>query len=277
MCLPRDHALNATKLRNAGNYITEYRDTASKVQSQSVCPLEVNIGYIKVKFNKTGISTSRLFPPETDETSTWSLLKHVNNEIKQLETSNDRDHFCKIVAEQIVLLAGTDYASTSILDASSQIKGNEILIDPIKRTNQLASSLESLEILQKECHLNERLILRSQQLLFERFNVMPTSMFTFERMPCVEERCVEDDELEEFVRFAKINFFIVLVITFGKTVHLISNARKSEPPSLEISESKQPTVSKHRFLTKVILASLLIVSEVTMISLPVSFYEKAIC
>jgi len=260
----------------ANDYIAEFRNSESKIQSHEICPLTVSFGYVNVTFNKTGLSVERISEPAKETGDEWKLLTKIKTEIEKAEQSNTKEQFCRQAAKNFVLLAATDYASTSVFDQSNTISGNEMMIKPEVRTNQLASTLEALELIQNECNLPEALILRSQLLIFQRFDMVPMDNFEKDRLPCIQESCIEPDEMIEFVRFIKFNTSIMLIFTVVNYLIpfvLQHKATNHEPLEIDGKFTKKQA-SK---ILKPTLTGIFILLELAILSVPTQVYESLVC
>ena len=252
------------------------RDTANVLQSPPNCPLEVDIGYLHLKFNKTGMYTSRKREPEPDDTSTWTFFNRIDEGIKALKTVESTDEFCTTQANSLTLLAGTDYASARQFATVSEINGDQVIQNPEKVSMMVASSIEALEILQEKCSLDESMILRSQQLIFQRHGLFPIDRTTPDKLPCIKERCIEEHEIEEITVLIKSNLMIILLFTIYKFIQTIKEIRRpTQPPTIDIEKTYPKP--KRNMILQMTFVSIMLVIGLTSITLPVSMYETVLC
>ena len=173
-------------------------------------------------------------------------------------------------------MAGTDYASAAITAASNEIKGSEIIINPEKRTNQLASTLEALELVQLFCKLPEALILRSQIMVLQRFGIISVDKFEKEDLPCLMETCVENDEMNEFINFMRFNASMMLIFTIVHfLVPLLQSHKNQTHEPLEIHETAN--IKKTHRVVKITLTAFAIAIELSFLSLPSHVYKSLVC
>ena len=248
---------------------------SSQIQSPTKCPLSLEIDYITATFNRSGLYVKQnRKPPET----TSDLHLKISSTIKDAAASNQISDFCDTAAQYLTLEAATTFASVSILGQSRTINGNEVMINPSKKLSQLASSLEIMEILQATCDVPEAMILRSQMLLLQRFEIIPATMFEKETMPCMFEICLEDDELFETVLFTKLLIFITMIFTIKDLYFKIIQKPKQVPPVHEISDTKiHEKPYKFKFIFEIALMTTLTMFEFSMLFLPAALFSKVLC
>ena len=280
MFLARADTVDQLPQYSSYDYANEYQETSSKLQSSDICPLDVPLGYIQLHFNKTGLTTTRRFSPEPDDTQIWELYVKVEKSLNEAKKSNKIEEFCQQAANTITLLAATDSASTASLKLSNSLQGKELMINPEKRSNQLASSLESLELLQTDCKLPEALVLRSQFLLLQRFQMISNGKYEGSELPCISEKCIETDNFNEFINLLKTNTFILFSFTFmfGLIPIIKQKINKKQPPILEINS--RPIEQEEKDAKRIIKPSItvtLLILQITMMSLPNTIYESLLC
>ena len=221
------------------------------------------------------MSIQRKFNPTEDGTDDWKLFKTVKKNISQAKKLNTVDHFCQQTASQLILAGGTDYASSKVLDASETIAGDEIVIKPEKRTTQMASTLEALEIIQNECGLPEALVLRSQLLILQRFNIVSNSKSEKEDMiPCIREICLENDEMNDIIWFIRFNTFIMLIFTILNYLVPLLSENKKIHNSIDIEKRSD---QKPKNLLKPTMVGIISAIELAILSTPKYVYESLVC
>lgn len=229
-----------------------------------------------MNFSRSEISVKRRYEPTLDETDTWRLLKTVDKEIKAAKTLDQSEQFCSQASNNLILMAGTDYASAALTSSSKEIKGSEIIINPSRRSNQLASTLEALELIQTFCKLPEALILRSQILILQRFGIISVDKFEKEDLPCVYEACVEDDEMDEIIGFIRFNASLMLLLTISIfLVPLLIEQKTQTHELLEINESTNKPKTPR--IVKTTLTTIAMILELSVLSLPSHIYKSVVC
>ena len=266
--------------RNAYNTVMKFFDTKSALRSViEKCPMDVQIGKIKIHLDKNGLSASKI--DNTQELQSISLAKTINDDIATLQTDEAKAVYCKEKLKNRLFDATSTFSSDDI-DIATNVKNRANTqkgTDFKTREAILDSGIMALEKLQDLCKVDESTIMKAQTKMLKRLDLIsmdqPDGI-----LPCAWNFCINNPNWSRLTYFKIAISILVAIEIIRNTVSRFNISKETilrrKPRRIELqNEGEKPVKQENSKLTAIsyIISVILII----VVAIPNVKYQEVIC